>query len=343
MNQEERELKGFIHYLTHNKNLTKAQQQKRDELLARDCFRKEDFITKEITSDKTERKITFRPLSALDTAQFLSLFNNPMGLKYLTHDFDPISDGRPQSLDDLYRQAKNILEKKDYTIPSSLWAPINNYVEGKNEWRDTFGKSHHSSIVNLQWKEWSIQHKMHPINNPDFLEEIMMFRSTIRLVSPFLKEICKNAQKGLSLNVKEEKLEKADFYTNTYVLYMVIKRIFDMMNRRADKYPDVIISYKRTSDSQGRMLRQVIITQNGSYAAQPLNDSKDRLEKDSEAGDFGAIRSSLNGYCLWQVEALWDGQPYRWNILKADDMPEIEVIDENNITGFTHILTYYIL
>lgn len=286
---------------------------------------------------------SFKPLSALDTARFLSLFNNPSGLKYLTHDFDPVDDGRPQSLDDLFIQAKKILNHRDYTIPSSLWALINNYVKGQANWSDTFGITHNSFIANPSWKEWSLQNKMHPIYNPFFTKEIMSFRSTVRLVPPLLKDICDKAQKSLSLIVKEEKLEKADFYTNTYILYNVIKRILTMMNRRANKCPEVTISFKRATDTQGRMLRQIVINQKDSFANKSIDDVKERLVRNNEAGDFGAIRHQLNGYCLWQVETLWDNQPYRWNLLKNDDMPEIERIDNDLVIGFTHILTYYLV
>ena len=67
------------------------------------------------------------------------------------------------------------------------------------------------------------------------------------------------------------------------------------------------------------------------------------MAKNNEAGDFGSIRSILNGYCLWQIESIWDGQPLRWNILKTDNMSEIETIEGDSIRGFTHILTYYLV
>lgn len=341
---EQKELQEFLYFFTHNKSLTRAQQFKRDALLARDFFSQKDGIkNRKDDKDNSDNNKVFKALSALDTAYFLALFNEPMGLKYLTHDFDPISDGRPQSLENLHTQVKELLNKKDLNIPSSLWSPINRYLEGGKKWCDTFGVEHSSYIVDPKWKEWCLQNKMHPINNPNFANEILSFRSTIRLVSPLLKDICDRAKKGLMINVKEVKLEKADFYTNTYILYMVMKRILSMMNRRASKNPDVVVSYKRTTDAHGRMLRQIILTQFGSYADTSLDDLKNRLTNDPEAGDFGSIRNSLNGYCLWQVESLWEGQPFRWNLLKTEEMPETEEISKDSVAGFTHILTYYIV
>ena len=335
---EQKEVKEFIYFFTHNKSLTRAQQHKRDALLTRDCI----VVKGTDTTQMKDSPSTFKPLSALDTARFFSLFNSPMGLKYLTHDFDTDNDGRPQSLDALYAQVKEILDKKKYSIPFSLWTLVNNYVIGKN-WLDVFGNTHNSYIDDPLWKNWSSQTGMHPINNPLFSKEIMAFRSTVRLVPPLLKDICDKAQKGLSLNVKEEKLEKADFYTNTYLLYIVIKRILTMMNRRANKCPEVTISFKRATDTQGRMLRQIVISQRDSFADKTIDDVKERLVRNNEAGDFGAIRNQLNGYCLWQVDTLWDDQPYRWNLLKTEDMPETEHISNDSVIGFTHTLTYFLV
>ena len=339
---KQKELQEFLYFVIHNKNLTRAQQMKRDALLARDYSHREDNSFTDLKHPNNNNSVEFKAISALDTAQFFALFNNPKGFKYLTHDFDSVNDERPHTLNALYTQVKEILKEKKDKIPYSLWVLINNYVEGKNEWIDTFGKVHNSYINDSNWKRWSIQNKLHPICNTDFSKEIMSFRSTVRLVSPLLKEICENAKKGLSINVKDEKLEKADFYTNTYILYNVIKRIFCMMDRRVDN-PEVSVSYKRITDSQGRMLRQIIISQIGSYGLQPIEDVKEKLLNNNEAGDFGAIRKYLNGYCLWQVETSWDGQPYRWNILKTEDMPDLETMCEDQIIGFTHKLIFYIV
>lgn len=341
---KQKDIQEFIYFMTHNKSLTRAQQRKRDELLAR------TMSTGQISEggntppiDTVPPPYSFKPMSALETAHFLSLFNNPMGLKYLTHDFDVEDDGRPHTLEALYTQAKKILQKKEQPIPSSLWAPINNYLEGKSKWFDTFEQPHSSCIKDPAWVDWSHKNQMHPVNNPEYEKEIMAFRSTMRLVPPSLQEICSKAKIGLSLQFTEEKLDKADFYTNTYILFLALKRIMQMMNRRVSKCPNVSVSYKRKTDSNGRMLRQIIISQKDSFADKTIEDVMMRLKKNPEAGDFGSLRKLLNGYCLWQVESLWDEQPYRWNILKTEEMPETEPINKEAITGFTHILTYYLV
>lgn len=339
---EQKELLEFLQFFTHNKNLTRAQRKKLDVLLARDYMQND--VSPEIESELLDNKsnTVLKPISVIDTASFFALFNKPMGLKYLTHDFDSISDGRPLTIDDLCVQVRNIL-KETKSIPQSLWGLINSYLEGKKTWIDTFNVSHKSFINNPEWVKWSTQTKMHPINNPLFEKEIMAFRSTVRIVPQSLNKICARARENLRLSVVEENLEKADFYTNTFVLYTVIKRILTMMNRRVEKAPNVNISYKRKTDEQGRLLRQIIITQKDSFPEKSIQEVEERMIKYPEAGDLGFIRKFLNGYCLWQIESIWDDKPCRWNILKTEEMPEFEEIERHSIVGFSHILTFYLL
>jgi hypothetical protein len=61
----------------------------------------------------------------------------------------------------------------------------------------------------------------------------------------------------------------------------------------------------------------------------------------SGGGAFNEIKKMFVGYCNWSVEALWDGQPKRWNILNDDNVDEVENIHNTEIHGFTHILTYF--
>lgn len=112
MNQRERELKEFIYFVTHNKNLTKAQQLKRDGLLARDYYlgtanktsesQKNDGITQQANDidnkklsipnrRKTHRsgisdKIEYCPPRNLQ--HFLREFNQDEILKYTCHLID---------------------------------------------------------------------------------------------------------------------------------------------------------------------------------------------------------------------------------------------------------------
>lgn len=332
-----RDLQEFIYFFQNHRGLTRVQKAKRDSLLVRDCNSKETDTKKD-----TKEGDGFIALSALDTATFLSKFNDRMGLKFLTHNFDYINDGSPETLEQLLKQVDGIILSKELTIPKTLWALINGFLS-KGIWMDTYGKKHNSCISNKGWIAWSETNHLHPLKNPEYEKEIMAFRSTIRLVAPSLNKICDKASEGLKIRLTKCKLDSADFYTNTYFLFRTLQQVFTMMNNRAGDFPDVSVSFKRSTDSEGRMLRHVIVTQNDSFASKSIEDVKSRLEKNSGAGDFGTIRNYLNGYCLWQVESLWDGKPYIWNILRTPQMEELEVVSKSDVKGFTHIFTFYIV
>lgn len=333
----ENELKEFINFFTHNKTLSRSQKSRRDKLLARDIVGEKEAQS---VPRKKEAK-TLESLSPLSTASFFSQFNDPMALKYLTHDFDANDDERPHTMTTLIKQVNEVVGKKEIKIPESLWALLNGFISN-GKWFDTYEQVHSSTFIDKRWATWSETNNMHPICNPDFRNEIMAFRSTIRVVPPALQEIVEMLKAKTSLNITTEKLAKADFYTNTYILYKVIKRILSMMDKRVERFPDVSIAYTRSQDPDGRMLRHIVITQKGSYAIKPISEIKSRMDRNAEAGDFGAIRKMLNGYCYWSVTTVWDDKPYRWNILKNNEVDDIEPIN-GNVDGFTHELTFYIV
>lgn len=330
-------IQEFIYFFTHNKSFSRNQMKLRDKLLARDIVGE-----KEVNSiSRKENAKTFEPLSPLSTASFFSQFNDPMALKYLTHDFDANDDERPHTISALIKQVKEVIGKREQNLPSSLWALINGFLH-KGKWLDTYGKVRTSCFTDKSWTAWSETNSMHPICNPDFKSEIMVFRSAVRVVPPVLQEIVDKLKTGISLNITTEKLGKADFYTNTYILRETIRRILNTMNNRKELYPNVSIAYKRSQDAEGKMLRHIVITQKGSYAMKPLSEVKDRMDRNAEAGDFGAIRKMLNGYCFWSVTTVWDDKPYKWNILKSSGVDDVEPV-HGDIEGFTHELTFYII
>ncbi len=333
----ERDIREFIYFVTHSKNFDRKQKLQRDNLLARDMAIRN---AKKIRLKRNNE--VFVPLDARNTATFLSLFNEPRGLKYLTHDFDNVDDGSPHTLDELYAQLQQISFDD---IPKSLKGLLWSFMSSEEmEWSDTFEVKHRSSIKNVDWKQWSEQNNnSHPINNPDFATEIQTFRSTIRVDRGLLTTIIDRASENMQLNITKNGTDFADFYTNTYILYLALKRIFAGMNERIQNSADVEVSLEDAFDEDGSFLMRVIICHKDSYPAKSLQETVARLNNYKEAGDFGTIRGYLNGYCLWSVESIWDTESMRWNILKSNDMPETETIANSNVKGFKHILTFYIV
>ena len=340
----------FIKLMLKSRNLS-VNDKKRLVLLATQEIERKDVIVKvsetnnTVDSNSAPRKQVHAPK---DTASFLSLFNDPNGFKFLTHDFDPDSE---MDYDKLMKQTRGILLtlKGKYNIPSSLYAIMNAMLwGGKKEdgtirtWTDSENKSHQENYATKSWVEWAEKNpKVHLLSNEEFSNVILKFRSTIRLVKPTLADII-NIQKvkHADLNIQSEGLEKADFYT--YVLKLVdgIKRILDDMSRYSSKTPNVIISFDRkyNDDYSSRIIK---ITQIESVSSS-LDDVLMKYHDEKGGGAFNEIKKVFLGYCNWSVEALWDGKPKRWNILTDEkDIPEVEDIEKTNILGFTHVLTYF--
>lgn len=281
-----------------------------------------------------------------DTASFLALFNDPKGFKFLTHDFDPDSDMNYEKLM-ANVQATFKHAAREYTIPKSLYALMNTVIKGgrkgekDNTWTDAEGIKHSENFACNSWKEWAEKNPgLHLLMNKESADIIMKFRSTIRLVKPALSDIFNELQEKYNntLTLQTKDLDKADFYTYVLRLRLGIDRILRDMSVRSSKFPNVKISFERKYPDDFS-LRIIKITQEGSEAS----DLDDVINKfNQEGGAFKGIAECFAGYCNWSVEALWDGEPKRWNILNDEkDIQEVEIIDKDSITGFTHILTYF--
>jgi len=296
-------------------------------------------VSKNIDKNKEERMHAPK-----DTAKFLSLFEERAAFKYLTHDFD--SDTEIDYNTFLSQVREKFKEAaKQFTIPSSLYATMDVFLNGGTDkngqpktWKAWNDKNYTENYASQAWEEWIKQNPgKHPTKNAHFNEVIMDFRSTIRLIKPELKNFIEK-KKYPNLCITVNSLENADFYTNVLYLERGIGRILSDMQRYQD-YNKVEISFSRDYESEpAKMI--ITITQVGSETTDLENVVK-RFDS-SEAGSFNTIFSDFVGYCNWSVEALWNGKPKRWNILKDDgNTPKVEDITNGQIKGFTHILTYY--
>lgn len=323
----ERDIREFIYFVTHTKNFDREQKLQRDNLLARDFAKRK------------AQPQDFRPMSVSYTANFFANFNKSEGLKYLTHDFD--SDVR-MTLPELRQHSYELLQEHKGNIPDSLYVLIYAYISGKT-WKDAFGADNKATISDKKWIKWSQDNNnAHPITNPDFAEEIFKFKKAIRIVPPLLQSIVDKISKKYDLCATTKKLDKADFYTNTYILSNVLDRILQMMKRRnenVDVWHDVEVSLQREIINDV-VYKRIIILQKDSFPENSFEDVSTRMNNNTEAGDLGTIRKHLNGYCYWSIETKWDDKPLRWNILGDDDTPEIEPIEESSAIGFKHILTF---
>ena len=295
----------------------------------------DNIVQKDIVKKQKKQKVHDPKF----TADFLSLFNRREGFKYLTHNYD----NSGLTLNEFATEIKKIFRKYSYEpkLPGSLKALMNSFING-GEWTDFEGKKCLEGYSSENWIKWSEQNNnMHPIMDIDGIEKIIQrFRHTIRVVSPDLHNIVESITHDFStleFDYNAQNLGKADFYTNVFFLR---RGLWGMIKDMADhnNHKNIKIEYKPGFDGD-YFIRQIIITQAGSFSPKSIDEVVEKFK--SKGGFFAENAEKLTGYCNWSVESLWDGTPYRWNILREENTNEIEPIEKETIKGFSHILTFY--
>lgn len=336
----------FIKLMLQNRNLSVNDKKRLLLLATREIERADVSLNpkereqKKDEGKEDEKKIIPAVHAPKNTAEILSLFNRRDGFKYLTHNYDNSN----LCLNEMLIHVKKVFEenKRGKNLPNSLLALLNNFINGK-EWWDATGKKYSDGFGNPSWIEWSLKNEgKHPITDIGGMEKtIQHFRHTVRVVAPDLEQIVKRiAEKFPSLLVKLSNLDKADFYTNVFVLRSRLTDIFKDINDHAgQEYKEIHVEY--IPDISGEyFLHHIRITQVGSFSTLSI-ETVIRKYKSSGGGFFYENAEKLKGYCNWSVESLWDGKPFRWNILDDTGAEIIEQIDTKDVIGFSHLLTFY--
>ena len=149
-------------------------------------------------------------------AEFMSLFNQRDGLKYLTHDIDGSEDFDYEEVLSLVRKVctENFEEKE---IPSTLRELFNQFMfEESPRWK-TFDKDYNELEMTSGWSsgDWSETRNsnLHPIKQPRFAEIIRNFKRLTRIESPYLETLVNKVFADDTYKVNTKDLSKADFYT----------------------------------------------------------------------------------------------------------------------------------
>ena len=345
--------------MLQNRNLS-VNDKKRLLLLATKEIEQENKITSVASSGEEQKNETKEDTknsrtaihAPKDTAAFLSLFNDPNGFKFLTHDFDPDSD---MNYEKLMVQVRDTFKKESSSlkIPPTLWTQMNAFINGgkgkdgkERTWRDSDGVFHTSSYGSKEWMDWATNNpNTHLLSNEGIGREILKFRSSIRIIKPTLHDIVDDIVADMkkrcpNLVIQTSGLENADFYTHVWSLRDGIRRILEDMSRYAEKTPNVKISFERRfGDDYSKKIIKITQIESVSYSLDEV--LRKFYDKEKKGGSFNGIKGNLYGYCNWSVESLWDGKSKRWNILKDSNIDEIEDLGDTNIPGFTHILTYF--
>ena len=281
-----------------------------------------------------------------DVADFMNLFNDIEGLKYLIHSYD--NPDEIFQIDEFLIKQKIIFEEKskEFKIPKDLFTIISQFAFTQSpKWG--YRNLIHEGWSRPTWIEWSQKQGDHPMKNPEFERVIIRFVKLVRVEAPQLEEYLKNWLKeklGDTYETFEEELkiidcEKAYFYTNVDHFKIAIGHILDGIKKRLEKSKKVHISYHR--GTEGDYKKTIIrICHFKSYPPRPVDDVISEIP--SGKGDLYEVYVKLRGYCHWEIETRWDNHNVRLSILNEEDTIKAIPLDESlKMDGFTHILTFY--
>ena len=339
--QKEHFLKNVVNEL--NKDFSdKEEIEKRLREIEENLKEKEQPIMKNI-----KEKTTSPEPNPKHVADFMSLFNQRDGLKYLTHGFD---EGY-FDVENYLNSAEETFKRttKEINIPQSLWQIVNQFAfENKQISWTSISQSYNNQIhVKKGWgtkelQDWSKSNKLHPILNEEYQEIINNFRRITRIEKSNLQElinaILKNNFDDFFIETKD--LDKADFYTHVGNLKNALEAVFEEIEKHSDVFEKkkILIKYDRSTSDDGYFVRRLIITHFNSF---PTKELILLVKEWQEKGNMGKIKANLRGYCHWSVETIIENTPTRINILKDKNTSEYDFIDNIPCYGFTHIFTFY--
>jgi hypothetical protein len=278
-----------------------------------------------------------------DVAQFMSLFNQPDSLKYLTHDFDLSSEF---DIELFLTQIRTVFNENvnQLKIPKTLTELLNQFAfENKPRWK-SFDREYNPKEIMSGWSaDWEGKDSgLHPIKHPEFAKVIKDFKRAIRIESPNLEILIDKIFTDDTFDIEQKDLSKVDFYTHVGNFYSALQAIFEEIRQRGDTSDKkkISVEYKKAGANDDFLIRNIVITHHNSY---PTRDDED-LIKDwlaLEKGNMGKIARLLQGYFHWSVITKINDRPVKINILREKGTPEQEDIDTSEVKGFTHILTFY--
>jgi hypothetical protein len=277
-----------------------------------------------------------------DVADFMSLFNQRDGLKYLTHDYD--EEGH-FDIEAFLKDAKLIFDQQTngpLSIPQELHSIVLQFAfADMPKWGPYFVNN--EGFSSTTWIQWSKDNKLHPIRNESFKVYIDKFRELTRIQAPKLESIIQGVLDKVlgedisKYQIDKQKLEIADFYTNISPFIRALTAIIQEMKNSLNSRK-ITISYDRLIEGD-YFLRRLILIHHDSFPVKELDLILKEWNQDK--GAMGDIRNHLIGYCDWSVETKIEEKPIKINILRDKETPFYEIIAKEDILGFKHILTFY--
>jgi hypothetical protein len=273
-----------------------------------------------------------------NNADFLYLFSEDEGFKFLTHDF--IVPEESDFLSYLASCRSRLLDYKGL-IEESLYNLVFGFMYGPS-WTDPEGHSHAFSCSSEKCIRWCENNPhIHPKNNERFSLEFETFRKSIRFyktdLDKLIKKLC--SSKYPFFNCLYEDLKSANVYVNVSRFALVFERILNTMtDQRFRTHRDIKISYHRCEPEGQYLVSKLVVEQIGSFPTYTLGADVERRVR-SGGGDLGAIKCLCKDTCFWSIESNWMDGPARINIVAESEAPAIEPIPSDSVEGFRHTLT----
>lgn len=374
---EKKELQEFLHFLTHNKGLTRARQLKRDALLSRDlCEIQKSYDDSHISSSASIDKDYTMFHSPSTIVSFLHQFTEQktLALKYTSHYWDRNSEGiYPYSgFRDFKENYLKILNDKEgrplseiEPLCQHLWMTIKNFLvndDGKYPWSDyklRIGYNHYlekwmdsnpdKQPFSMPLSELPDEMKPKSLINGKTLvyfgDVVEIFKHCIEfrdndLFFEVLRIFKESSDHRIDMALLSS-LRGRTFYTDTELVKDALRIIASNIFQRSE-YPELQICCKlKGEDGKEIELR---IMQVGSFSNKDVNDPK--ILANSSDGDMARIREKLRNLCDFSVESLFrvneELQHCRINYLSTNESQnKVDIITDEECSGFSYVLTFH--
>jgi len=237
-------------------------------------------------TQKKEKGFQVKLHKPKETKNFLSLFNNSDGLKYLTHKFN---DGKRDynSFIDLCKQEFERAKQEYKNVPIALLKRIDEFAFSENpEWYIRKGKE--KIYPKKGWSEKSFiewyenKFNIHPGLDAKWNKEMILpFKETIEVRAGNLTGIIDEAitlalgesKDNFIINRNNEELNLAEFYTDVDMFQQAIFHIISTIKDRAEKNFcfEIKIRYNNQTLEEGDF-KVITITHINSEATKKSND-----------------------------------------------------------------------
>jgi len=284
----------------------------------------------------------------LDITKFLTKFKNGYGLKFLTHPYDVPGAvfKRSEIVQKAKKEFEDMITVEKLSINYGLKARVKMFVSGIGKYKSWYfkGQPYYLNWESKEIIDWCNNNPgTHPIDNDEFLYKMIMpFKESIEVKSKELPLDTLLRDKATSVFGSDylsfrDKLEfigvdQADFVTDVDALQTGIGCLFNAIKQRKANGTHVKFLFEK----KGR-IRTLRITHVGSSC------NKQLVKEELFGGDFNNPENAFFQVCDWSIMTKTnENKNEKLNILFDinTNTPEKEVVSENDVEGFTHILTF---